>query len=60
LDGDIWYNITTGKFRKRQSGSVSDWDLTNAATATALAAPPVQCGSGQFATGITATGGANC
>lgn len=32
----------------------------NAATATALAASPAQCGGGQFATGVTATGIANC
>ena len=32
----------------------------NAATATALAAVPVQCGGGQFVTGIQANGDANC
>ena len=32
----------------------------NAATATALAATPAQCGSGAVATGITASGVANC
>lgn len=32
----------------------------NAATATALQAVPSQCSSGQFATGITASGNANC
>lgn len=32
----------------------------NAATATALAAIPAQCTSGQFATGIAAAGTANC
>lgn len=32
----------------------------NAATATALAATPSQCTSGDFATGITASGNANC
>ncbi len=32
----------------------------NAATATALAATPAQCSSGEFATGIAANGNANC
>jgi hypothetical protein len=32
----------------------------NAATATALAATPTQCGSNQIATGIAANGNANC
>ncbi len=32
----------------------------NAATATALAAMPSQCSGGQFATGVTASGSANC
>jgi hypothetical protein len=38
------------------TGSISG----NAGTATALAATPSQCTSGQFATGITASGSANC
>jgi len=25
-DGDVWYNQTTGKFRRRQGGANSDWD----------------------------------
>jgi hypothetical protein len=32
----------------------------NAATASALAATPAQCSAGQYATGITAAGAANC
>jgi hypothetical protein len=32
----------------------------SAATASALAATPAQCGSGQYATGVTAAGTANC
>ncbi len=32
----------------------------NVATATALAATPAQCAGGQFATGVTAAGTANC
>jgi hypothetical protein len=32
----------------------------NAATATALATSPTQCGTGQFATGVAASGNANC
>lgn len=27
-DGDLWYNLTTGKFRRRQNGANSDWDAT--------------------------------
>jgi hypothetical protein len=27
-DGDIWYNSSTGKFRKRQNGSTTDLDTT--------------------------------
>ncbi|MFN0217613.1 MAG: DUF2793 domain-containing protein [Hyphomicrobium sp.] len=28
LDGDLWFNATTGKFRKRQGGATSDLDTT--------------------------------
>jgi hypothetical protein len=31
LDGDLWYNSTTGKFRRQQGGSATDWDLGGAA-----------------------------
>ena len=24
-DGDLWYNSTTGKFRQKQNGVISDW-----------------------------------
>jgi hypothetical protein len=27
-DGDLWYNTTTGKFRKREGGATSDLDST--------------------------------
>lgn len=27
-DGDVWYNSTTGKFRKRENGATSDLDTT--------------------------------
>ncbi|MEW5963635.1 MAG: DUF2793 domain-containing protein [Pseudomonadota bacterium] len=27
-DGDLWYNTTTGKFRKREGGATSDLDTT--------------------------------
>jgi hypothetical protein len=45
------------------SGTVPTWNQSttgNAATATALAAAPTQCGGNQFATGIAASGSANC
>lgn len=29
-DGDIWYNNSTGKFRKRENGATSDMDTTGA------------------------------
>lgn len=43
-----------------QTGTISNPTTGNAATATALAATPTQCGSGNFATGIAANGNANC
>jgi len=43
-----------------QTGTISNATSGNAATATALAAVPAQCTGGQFATGITAVGAANC
>jgi len=30
-DGDLWYNRTTGKFRRRQNGTAFDWDSVTAA-----------------------------
>jgi hypothetical protein len=35
-DGDLWYNVTTNKFRRRQNGSTMDWD---AATGVSLTQP---------------------
>jgi len=29
-NGDVWYNSSTGKFRKRENGSTSDLDTTGA------------------------------
>lgn len=29
VDGDIWYNSTTSKFRKRENGVTSDLDTTS-------------------------------
>ena len=29
VNGDIWYNGTTGKFRKMENGVVSDWSITD-------------------------------
>src|SRR6185312_9342030 len=43
-----------------QTGTISNSTTGNAGTATALAATPTQCGAGNFATGITASGNANC
>jgi hypothetical protein len=43
-----------------QTGTISNPTSGNAATATAFAATPAQCPGVQFATGITATGAANC
>lgn len=34
-DGDIWYNSTTNKFRKRENGVTSDLDVTDIIYATA-------------------------
>jgi len=28
-DGDLWYNLTTGRFRRKQNGAVSDWDSSS-------------------------------
>lgn len=48
------------------SGGIEKFEITgssytgNAATATALAATPIQCSGVQFATGIAASGNANC
>ena len=27
-DGDIWYNLTTGRFRRRENGVATDWDVS--------------------------------
>ena len=42
------------------AGTIAASTTGNAATATALGATPTQCTGGQFATGITAAGAANC
>ena len=31
-DGDIWYNATSGKFRRRQNGATVDWDAGDPGT----------------------------
>jgi hypothetical protein len=33
LDGDVWYNASTGTFRRRQNGVVSDWASGSGGTA---------------------------
>lgn len=43
-----------------QAGTISNPTTGNAATATALATTPSQCGAGSFATGVAANGNANC
>lgn len=42
------------------AGPITNSTSGNAATATALAATPSQCTGGQFATGVQASGNANC
>jgi hypothetical protein len=44
----------------RITSSMSDCSNAAAQTATALAATPTQCTGGQFATGVAASGNANC
>ena len=53
-------NGVTKKMRLWDLLNLPPWSTFNAATATALAATPSQCTSGQFATGIAANGNANC
>ena len=43
-----------------QTGTITNNTSGNAATASALAATPSQCSAGQYATGVTASGAANC
>ena len=31
-DGDIWYNSSTGKFRKKENGTISDMDTGGSST----------------------------
>lgn len=35
-DGDVWYNSSTGKFRKREGGVTSDMDTTGGSGSVAL------------------------
>jgi hypothetical protein len=42
------------------AGTIAAGTTGNAATATALAATPSQCGANAFATGVAASGNANC
>jgi hypothetical protein len=42
------------------AGTISVNTSGNAATATALASAPTQCGSGNYSTGVAASGAANC
>lgn len=43
-----------------QTGTITNSTTGNAATATAFAATPSQCGAGNYSTGIAANGNANC
>jgi hypothetical protein len=36
-DGDVWYNVTTGKFRRRQNGATVDWDTAAGGISTSQA-----------------------
>jgi hypothetical protein len=60
--GDYSFGQISGSLALSQmpSGTISNSTSGNAATAAALASTPVNCTSGQFATGITANGNANC
>jgi hypothetical protein len=54
-------NIVNGTLAAaRLPGSINANITGNAATATALAAAPLQCSGSQFVTGVTASGNANC
>jgi len=63
-----WWGNNTGSSAAPGYESLTSADIPNnaantsgnAATATALAATPTQCSSPQFATGIAASGNANC
>jgi hypothetical protein len=56
LGGSVptWNQSTSG------NANTATTTTGNAATATALAATPSQCPAGQYATGVTASGTANC
>ena len=53
-------NITSGTLSASRIPTLNQNTTGNAATATALAATPTACSGGQFATGIAASGNANC
>jgi hypothetical protein len=52
--------VLTGTYPNPGISTLNQNTTGNAATATALAATPSQCTGSQFATGITASGNANC
>jgi len=48
VDGDLWYNSSTGKFRRRQNGAVSDWDSASGPMYYAgSGAPAMDCVAGR-------------
>jgi hypothetical protein len=57
---DISGNLTAAKFIGSFSGNVTGNLNGNASTASALAADPANCATGQVATGINASGVATC
>lgn len=40
VDGDLWYNNTTGKFRKRENGTTSDLAGSSSTSITSGTAEP--------------------
>ena len=58
-DGDIWYNLTTGKFRRRENGLISDWDISGTAhnllSATHTDTSPATVTRGDLITGQGST-----
>jgi hypothetical protein len=42
------------------TGATGTWGISVTGTASALSATPTQCGTGQYSTGVAASGNANC
>lgn len=54
LDGDLWYNATLGRFRKRQGGTISDLDTTGGAGGIALS-EVIHSGDANSGSAVTVT-----